>query len=91
MVIIAEESSPTNAEIPSWQQETKVSDRRALPLKFHLIFLTEKVCGTDGHGYRRAKRSGKCRTGKPQSHRKHENIIKHNIKQASCNSADHGP
>ena len=69
----------------------KVSDRRALPLKFHLIFLTEKVCGTDGHGYRRAKRSGKCRTGKPQSHRKHENIIKHNIKQASCNSADHGP
>ena len=87
MVIIAEESSPTNAEIPSWQQET----RCRIEGRFHLIFLTEKVCGTDGHGYRRAKRSGKCRTGKPQSHRKHENIIKHNIKQASCNSADHGP
>lgn len=35
--------------------------------------------------------SGKSGTCQPHIHRKHENIVKHNVKQASDNRCQHGP
>ena len=43
------------------------------------------------HGNYRREGSGKSGTCQPHIHRKHENIVKHNVKQASDNRCQHGP
>ena len=66
-------------------------ERRHRKMHCYLAFFTEKMCAAYTHGNYRREGSGKSGTCQPHIHRKHENIVKHNVKQASNNRCQHGP
>ena len=66
-----------------------MTDGRPYPPESHVILFPQVMGGTDGHGDRRANGCRQCRSRKPQLHREHENIVKHNIKQTGRNRTGH--
>ena len=64
--------------------------RGALAHELHAVLLFKEVAAADGNADDGRHGGGQRRTGQPQTHGKHENIVEHHIEQAAAQGSHHG-
>ena len=64
--------------------------RGQLPHELHRVVFLEEVAAADGDAEHRRNGGGQCRTGQPQPHGEHEDVVEHHIEQAAAQRGHHG-